>query len=423
MAHRRTTPCAPRIARAFACIAAVLLAATPLRAQPAPPVTPAYTLAELVALAQRESPLLAVGRGDVDVARAAILTARMRPNPEIEITPGWQRARGAGVDAGASPAISVAQPIENPSLREARLRAAQSRVDVAQAQSAGLALGLVAAVRQQYHAFVRLKEELVAFGEDLQLTEQIRDRVAVRVRTGEAPRFDLYRADSEVAIARKNVETTRLRVRQAGAELRRLVGPGLPEAYDVVAPSADLPPPEELAPLRAGLAVANPDIAIAARELARAERQVAVERNAVLPQVTLRAVHERDPLVSTVRVGASLTVPIVNRREGPIAEARAQAERSRLAVTLREFETLSAFDAALEAYRAATAQVRALEGGVLQQARTVVEIAEAAYRLGERGILEYLDAQRQFRLVRNELIQARYAQHSARIELERLAGR
>jgi cobalt-zinc-cadmium efflux system outer membrane protein len=48
--------------------------------------------------------------------------------------------------------------------------------------------------------------------------------------------------------------------------------------------------------------------------------------------------------------------------------------------------------------------------------------AEAAYRYGERGILETLDAQRQFRAVRNELIAARYAVALTRIELERLTG-
>jgi cobalt-zinc-cadmium efflux system outer membrane protein len=42
--------------------------------------------------------------------------------------------------------------------------------------------------------------------------------------------------------------------------------------------------------------------------------------------------------------------------------------------------------------------------------------------VGERGILETLDAQRQFRLVRNELIVARHSVALARIELERLSG-
>ena len=67
--------------------------------------------------------------------------------------------------------------------------------------------------------------------------------------------------------------------------------------------------------------------------------------------------------------------------------------------------------------------MQAIEGGTLERARQVLGIAEAAYRLGERGILEFLDAQRQFRLVRNDLITARFLLQRARTDLERLAGR
>jgi cobalt-zinc-cadmium efflux system outer membrane protein len=47
-------------------------------------------------------------------------------------------------------------------------------------------------------------------------------------------------------------------------------------------------------------------------------------------------------------------------------------------------------------------------------------VAEAAYRFGERGILDYLDAQRTLRSIRNELNATRFELQAARIELERL---
>ncbi|WP_416384102.1 TolC family protein, partial [Parvimonas sp. M13] len=50
------------------------------------------------------------------------------------------------------------------------------------------------------------------------------------------------------------------------------------------------------------------------------------------------------------------------------------------------------------------------------------KVAEAAYRFGERGILEVLDAQRTFRAVRNELISARYDLVNAVAEIERLSA-
>jgi len=46
-------------------------------------------------------------------------------------------------------------------------------------------------------------------------------------------------------------------------------------------------------------------------------------------------------------------------------------------------------------------------------------IAEAAYRFGERGFLDVLDAQRVYRAARNELIVARYELAQAWVEIER----
>ena len=71
------------------------------------------------------------------------------------------------------------------------------------------------------------------------------------------------------------------------------------------------------------------------------------------------------------------------------------------------------------------AQVRtkALSEGSVREAESALRVAEAAYRYGERGILDVLDAQRVLRTVRADLLEARYQLQSARIELDFLAGR
>jgi cobalt-zinc-cadmium efflux system outer membrane protein len=66
--------------------------------------------------------------------------------------------------------------------------------------------------------------------------------------------------------------------------------------------------------------------------------------------------------------------------------------------------------------------VSAAFDGWLREAQAAVRVAEAAYRFGERGILDVLDAQRVLRGVRADLLQARYQQQSARIALDQLSG-
>lgn len=78
---------------------------------------------------------------------------------------------------------------------------------------------------------------------------------------------------------------------------------------------------------------------------------------------------------------------------------------------------------AWKSYEMAKASVEALSLGAIREAEAALQVAEAAYRFGERGILEVLDAQRVLRSVRADLIQARFELQSARIALDKLAAR
>lgn len=382
-----------------------------------------YTLERLLQIARQQSPLLAVSRSEELAARAGITTARAYPNPELDVGIGYASARSGG-GSGFAPALGISQPLENPQLRASRIGTAQARAEVFTSQTGLVQVLLVAEIKKRFLEVARLKEEIQAFQEDVRLTEQIRVRVQVRVRTGEAPRFDLIRADTEVAVASKNLAAASLRLQQAMGALRQGVSPTIESDFDIQLDEADIALLDEAdyQALRKRLLQENPDIAVAEREYERAKRQIDVERALALPQVSLRATQDRDPSVTINRIGAQIQIPIFNRREGPIAEAQALAERARQQLELRQFEFVSGFDNSWQGYKAAAGQVRALENGIVDRSRAVIEVAEAAYRFGERGILEFLDAQRQFRLVRNELIQARFSARLARTELERIAG-
>jgi cobalt-zinc-cadmium efflux system outer membrane protein len=68
-------------------------------------------------------------------------------------------------------------------------------------------------------------------------------------------------------------------------------------------------------------------------------------------------------------------------------------------------------------------RVEALGTGAIRDAEAALRVAQAAYRFGERGILDVLDAQRVLRVVRADLLQARFQQQAAVIEIDLLTGR
>jgi cobalt-zinc-cadmium efflux system outer membrane protein len=70
----------------------------------------------------------------------------------------------------------------------------------------------------------------------------------------------------------------------------------------------------------------------------------------------------------------------------------------------------------------ARVRVNALSTGAVREAEAALRVAEAAYRFGERGILDVLDAQRLLRTVNADLLDARFQMQSTGIELEALSG-
>jgi len=385
--------------------------------------TPNWVLDELIQLAFDCNPGLRAARAGARAATASITTARTIANPDVEVLPSRFRPRpGAQPLGGAGTIAGVSQRLENPALRGARIGAARAGAEVAGFELSASEQGLAAAVRVRFFDLLRRQEELGAARDDRALVEQIRARINVSVEQGESPRFDLLRADAEVAIAQRQESRARSRVAEGRALLRQIIGPALGEGFSARGDYfAKLTPPDSAA-LHLAVQRMNPELRRAIAEEQRAERIVALERSQRFPSVSLRLSNEREPEQNIVRAGVALALPIWDRRSGPIREATAQLERRRAEAEQRRFELARAVEVAWQQYRSALEGVALLEGAALEDASAAVRVAEAAYRAGERGILELLDARRQLRAVRSELISAQFDLYVARAELDRLAA-
>ena len=399
---------------------AVALAATLLPALAVPPGTEPYKLQALRDAARASHPSLQAARAMVDAGRAQVTSAGAYPNPEVEFLAGRVQARVPGAATGGAQSLALSQRIDNPWQREARIGAATSGLEARQAEGRSFEVDLLARLDQRFFDLLRRQAEQRAAQEDLSLAEQIRARVAVRVQTGEAPRYELIKADTELLNAQKASESAILRVAQARAALRGLVGPSLPAEFEVEGVLANVPTVPGLDALRTEVVARNPELARAQAEVRRAERQLELERLRRHPELAVKVTEDRDVEQNNTRIGVMATVPLWDQRRGQVAEAGALLQKSRSDRDSQELTLLQALEASYRHYEIARNQVNALENGILREAEAALKVAEAAYRFGERGILDYLDAQRVFRAARNELIAARYELQLAVIEIERL---
>ncbi len=407
-----------------------LLSAPALHAQPgpssperaSPAAVPTFDLQQLVALVLQHNPGLLAAAQSLQGSRASVTTAAALPNPRLE----WGRGPWQAADplAGRGQTWSVAQPIENPWLREARIDAAQAGQRGAQQQLAVVRNDLIAQLRLRIHEVLLYQAEADAASEALTLLEQVRQRVRVKVDSGEAARYELIKADAEVINARERKQSAELKAQQSLLLINRLAAGQLPAQWRLKPGTAtEGQEPLELARLQQQARQANPELHSLRHDVERAQLRLKAVRASVLPSVDLRYSEMKDPQVRQSQWGVSVQLPLLDQRRGPVAEAAAEVERSRVLFEGRQAELEQQVLLAWRGLEMASLRVEALSQGVLKEAESALRVAEAAYRFGERGILDVLDAQRLLRTVRADLLQARYQQQAARITLEQLSGR
>ncbi|MDR3391381.1 MAG: TolC family protein [Sulfuriferula sp.] len=406
-------------ARDKICSLATLILLSLLPLNPAAAVeTPSYSVEQLIALGMANNQTLQAAESGIAAAQSGVVSARAYPNPDLETTAGRVRARQPGAAEGGALTVGLIQRLDLPNVRDARERLAQSGVALANSEKTVVASELRARIKLAYFNVLRRQEELKAAHENNDLIQQIFNRVKVRVASGEAPRYELIKAETELLNVQRALQAAVLRVTQAKAALSREVGGGLPAQFDVADYSV-----QRLvlagADLKAAIAKNNPYLALSQAELTRAQQQLALERSLRTPEISLRADWDREPDINAARIGLQISLPIWDRRQGPIGVAAAQLAQARNRYDALDYNLRQTLITALNEYEIATTQVSALEEGVMRQAEAALKVAEAAYRFGERGILDYLDAQRVFRTTRNDLITARFEQGAALVELER----
>jgi cobalt-zinc-cadmium efflux system outer membrane protein len=169
---------------------------------------------------------------------------------------------------------------------------------------------------------------------------------------------------------------------------------------------------------------ANPDLARWSTELEQRRAALDLERAHAIPDVTARlgARHLNEDDAGTAVVELSIPLPIFDRNQGGIAEARhrvakAEAERAAADTSVR-----GALTRAYETLHAAFDQVTTLRDDVIPRAETVFRRIREDYARGLFRYLEVLAAQRTLFEVRSQYLQTLAGYHGALADVERLSG-
>jgi len=377
-------------------------------------------LDELILVALKSSPQVLSARDQYESIKGQTSIARAYPNPEFEINSGQQRSNSGSLAIGNVSSWAVTQPLDMPYSRSPRIQAAEANLRVAKATQTAFEIEMIAKVYQRFYELMRREAEAIASEEDLSLARQIRDRMQIRYDTGETARFELLRSQTEFLNAQVISESNKLRVEQARGQLRQVVGHAIPVDYRVISENINYDFSLSLPVLLNEIQTQSPELQKVKAEIEAADFKLSQEKNSRLPKFSFKAQQHNDPSFTDRLYGLVVHIPIWDRKEGNIAEALANTSKAKNQYEAQIQSLEQQIETAYKLYQIARYQVKILDQEVLELASSSRRIAEVSYRYGERGMLEYLDAQRTFRAARNDLIKARFDLVLAITEIHRL---
>lgn len=399
-------------------IAGTLFAAALFGVLSAPALAEKITLARALEVAAQTHPRLQAGVARTAAAAGEIRSARAYPNPELGFLAGHVYDAPPGTRRVPVPAYTFSQPLELGQLRPARIELARAGLHSSELALAETRLVILSNVRLSFYQVLRRDLEIIIAEETLKLAQDLRDRIRVRVDVGEVGRLELVRAEAEVSSARSIAANARIQRLTALATFRAAIGGEIPpdtEPSGTLDLAATLPP---LANLRQQVLDRHPSLAYLQSEAKRASARLHFEQARKRPQPNFTA--EIDTTNPSYRFGLSLTIPAWNRREGEIATAAANVREANYLTQARRTELLAALESAYGRFEVSNQEVLALEQGLMREAEEAVRAASTAYQLGERSILEVLDAQRVLRTVRLNLLNAQHDRQAAIVEIDEL---
>lgn len=384
--------------------------------------TPSYSIHQMISIAAEQNPLINVYKAREDAASASVVTARTFANPEFELQGGPTRYRTpGGQGANGSWVMGITQPLDYPSVRNAKIDVAENNIAVASLSTEVTKRDLITRVKSAFYDVLQREAFLGLAEADYKLLKDIRDRVKLRVEVGESPKYELIKANTEALAAERDFQSAKTRVLEGKSYLRGLVGAAIPEDFTLV---GELPVSNSLPKIDTLREQMNdsPQLKQIRAAIKTSEANLRLQDELRNPGLSLKAGVEQDPDLRQFRIGVAIPIPVWDKRSGPIAYAAAELKEAQAVLSERELTIQRDVESAYQRYLIAQQQLSAFEDGLLEQAESVLKVAEAAYRFGERGILDYLDAQRTKRAVRKDYLSARYEYINAMLTIERLLG-
>ena len=369
-----------------------------------------FTWEQVKAKFEAVNPALRADADNVDEMRAEEITAFLRPNPQFTLSvDGNQAAPHDGVWTpfkGTTEQPNFSYLHEREHKRELRLESAREGTRITQSQHEDLERNMVFALRAAFVGTLQAKFVLDLARVDLEYYDHIIEISRARFKAGDLAQIDLDRIELLRVQYESEIETAIVNLRTAKIQLLQMLNDRTPvDLFDVTGAFDFNDALQPLETYRDAALAARPDLQAALQTVQQSvtNHKLAVANGSADPTFagwfTNNSSTNNPNGPETIGVSVSVPLRIFDRNQGEKKRTLIDIDRSQLASEAARAQVFSDVDTAYELVRSNIELLKPYKAKYNDQALRVRDTVTFAYEHGGASLMDFLNAQSDYRQV------------------------
>jgi outer membrane protein, heavy metal efflux system len=399
------------------------------------PGTPALTWDELKAKFLAASPILKQDQLlNVDEMKAEEVTAFLRPNPQFTISEdgtaiaphngAWQPLKGTYV----VPTFSYLH--ERDHKRELRLESAKEGTQIGVLGHEDLTRNLIFSLRSAYIQTLQAKAVLDLAEADLQYYDKIIDVSRARFKAGDLAQIDLDRIELLRVQYETEIETAIVNLRTQKIQLLQLLNDRTPvDKFDVIGNFDWSDSLQPLSDLQQTAVATRPDLQEAMETLVQSKtnHKLAISNGSTDPTYsawyTYDSSNNNPNALDTLGLSVQIPLRIFDRNQGEKQRTLIDIDRSQQLTDLTTAQLFNDVNSSYEQLRSGISLLKPYKAQYRDQATRVRDTVTYAYQHGGASLMDFLNAQSDYRAVQLAYLQLVGAYMVSAAQLNLAVGR
>jgi cobalt-zinc-cadmium efflux system outer membrane protein len=351
------------------------------------------------------NPSLLAGAIGIQESRADEITAHLRPNPTLTLGADQIDPFNSGPSHGPLayffPYANLTYLHERDHKRELRLESAQDATKIATSDQSDLDRTLLFSLRMAFVQTLQQKAILDLAKENLAFYDHVLQVNRDRFNAGAIAQVDLDRLELQRVQYESDLQTADVNLRTAKIQLLALLNDRTPvDQFDVTGPfdfSSQITPLDDV---RQAALDNRPDLraAVQSVEKANADHRLAVANGSTDPTFGFD-VARNPPIDAYFGVNISIPLRIFDRNQGEKQRTQLDIDRNQRLVDAARAQVFSDVDSAYASVVSSVTLLQPYKDRYLKQATSVRDTIDFSYQHGAASLLDFLQAQADYRSV------------------------